>query len=186
MFHVGECWCDLLHIVSALRFGADVVLLQGGYSHWYLFSVLRLFRIQLIPVLMIVLWPKHKPLGRVKRFIWWLNGWFFGAVRGGIVTLRKNSVLPYSPRSPGGRPAPIQPTYPGSSGTVFFKPMSPPRRRPSGAVRRTIVRLNGRRLRPAGDHWRFAAEGITDIEFDLCGDGMGMDELKCATSNRRG
>jgi glycogen synthase len=166
MFHVGEYIGTLWHIASILRYGA-----------WYLFSVLRLFGIEVVPVLMVVLWAKYKPMGKGRRFLMRLNRHFFRRSISAVVSMSEDCSRQVREIS-NGRPAPIELFVPKFCPDLF-KGLEPPA--PSPPFR---VLYAGRIERYKGVFdlleiaRRFAAEGRTDVEFDLCGGGSASDELR--------
>ncbi|MBV8317172.1 MAG: glycosyltransferase [Planctomycetaceae bacterium] len=177
MYHIGEYLGNMRHIASALWFGADIVVIHGGYGHWYLFAPLRLLGIELVPVLMVVLWPKHRPLGRAKRFIQRLNGWFFRHSASVILSASEDctrQVLEITD----GRPASIKPFLPKYRPGLFdgLEPPAPPP--PFRVLYAGRIESNKGVFDLLEIARRFAAEGRTDIAFDLCGNGSALNELR--------
>jgi glycogen(starch) synthase len=176
-YHLGEIGRCLRLIASAVAFRADAVVIQGGFTHWYLFGLLRLFGIDVIPVLMVVFWRKYHSPGKVARTALRLNGWFFRHCVARILCA-SDDIRRQVVEVAGGRPAPIE----------FFLPMFRAESFPSlgAATTRPPFRIlfAGRMEANKGifDLLKVAslleAEGRTDIEFDLCGTGTAFDELK--------
>ena len=178
LYLLGQTWSGLRLIATAVRFGADVVVVMSGMT-WFSLALLPLFGIKVVPSLHAQLWrPAYPPRG-VNRIVWWLNGRFFrhvascvlclsDAIRRQLVGLTGPSHAPILPFVPTYR----QGTFdPGSES----RPASPPPFR---------VLYAGRVERDKGVFdlleiaKRFAAEGRDDIEFDLCGSGSVLEELR--------
>ena len=60
-FHVGEVLYGLGLWMTAVRFKADVALVDSGCAHFFVFSLFRLSRIQVVPILHNTLWPSGFP-----------------------------------------------------------------------------------------------------------------------------
>jgi glycosyltransferase involved in cell wall biosynthesis len=178
LFHLGQVFAGLRLVLSAVLFRADLVIVAEG-AHWFVLSMLPWFGIKVVPTLHCVLWPKtHPPTGRVNRFVWWLNRHFFRRGAFAILSLSNDITVQVRPML-GEKVVPIipfLPTYrPESFGDGLGPPPSPPPFRVFFAGR--IERNKGvfDLLEIAK---RFAREGHTEIEFDLCGDGSQLATLK--------
>jgi len=76
-YHLSRVWHLIGVMASAIRFRADVVVV-ANVSHWYLFSLLRLFGIEVVTSLHCTLWPVlNRPRRFVPRVLLRLNGWFW-------------------------------------------------------------------------------------------------------------
>jgi glycosyltransferase involved in cell wall biosynthesis len=65
-------------VAHALRHRANVVIADSGTAHWFVFSLLALFRVPVIAVMHNALWPLgFPPVRKSDRFFRRLNGWFF-------------------------------------------------------------------------------------------------------------
>jgi glycogen(starch) synthase len=60
-YHLGEISYGLDMIRTALRFRADVALVDSGCAHFFVFALFRLFGIRVIPILHNSLWPTGFP-----------------------------------------------------------------------------------------------------------------------------
>ncbi len=69
-FHLNQIWYGLSIIASALRFKADVLVVDSGTTHWFALSLLRLTRIRVVASLHNSYWASgFVPGGTVKRAI---------------------------------------------------------------------------------------------------------------------
>lgn len=76
-WHLGTLRYQLGLMWSAIRFRAQLAVL-GDTGHLWLFSVLRLFGIRIVPILHCTFWPAgFRQRSRVQRLVQWLNGWFW-------------------------------------------------------------------------------------------------------------
>ena len=174
-YHLGEIIYDLRLIASCVRFGADTVLLQGGYHYWFLFALLRPFGIRMIPILMVVLWRKHGALDLYRKLLGRLNGWFFRRAAWRILSM-SDDISRQVAELTSGRSVPIELFFPRFRRELFW-PVSPPASTPFRVL--FAGRIEGHKgvfdlLEVAR---RLASRGRADIEFDLCGTGGAFEEL---------
>jgi glycosyltransferase involved in cell wall biosynthesis len=182
LYHLGQLWYGIRLTISAVRFGVDVAIVSGG-AHWFSLGVLPMLGVKVVPTLHCVLWRKGRPPGGfVGRMVQALNGRFFRKRTAGVLSLSKDisdqlaELLRGTPKNI----IPFLPNYrPESFAGLGESPAPPPFR----------VFFAGRIERNKGVFdlleiaKRFAAEGRTDIEFDLCGDGSALAELRKAVSD---
>src|SRR5262249_12247213 len=155
---------------------ADVAVVFNGTAHWFALALLPLFGIRVVPSLHCVLWPLGRPPAGVGRLVQKLDARFF--VRSANAILSASGGIPRQVAAmTGGRNRPVVeflPTYRKSS----FEAIEPPAGQPFR------VFFAGRIERDKGVFdllaiaQRFATAGRTDIEFDLCGSGSALDELR--------
>src|ERR1039458_3165394 len=78
LYHLGQIWHGVRLAMSAKRFGADVVFVADGTTHWFMLGLVRMMGARVVPSLHSMLWPKHLGTGGViNRMILWLNARFF-------------------------------------------------------------------------------------------------------------
>src|SRR4051794_33306559 len=75
LYHLGQIWSGLRLSASAIRFGADVMVISVG-AHYFSLRLLPLFGVKVIPTLHCVFWPKTRPRRGVGKFIQRLNARF--------------------------------------------------------------------------------------------------------------
>lgn len=77
-YHIGEFLYGLVLLWKALRFKADVVLLDSGATYYFMLFLFRIFGMKTIPILHNTLWPAGFPPTKLSdRFIKWCDKWFF-------------------------------------------------------------------------------------------------------------
>lgn len=78
MYHLAELLYGIGLLATAVRFGANVAVLDSGGTHYFVTTLFRLAGIQLLPVLHNSLWPSGFPPTRlVPRLVLWLDSLFF-------------------------------------------------------------------------------------------------------------
>jgi len=178
LYHLGQLWAGLRLTATVLRFRADVLLTMGG-GGWYALLPLPLLGVKVIPTLHGHLWRvSHRPRG-VDAFLWRLSARLF---RRAAAIMYLSDSIARQVRSMAGPElrAPMLHFVPTYRPEVFRgiaeapAPAAPPFR----------VFYAGRIERDKGVFdlleiaTRFATEGRTSIEFDLCGSGAALEELR--------
>ncbi len=177
LYHVGQIWYGIRMALSAARFGADVAIISGG-THWFVAGLMRRFGIKVVPTFHCVLWRKNAPPGgNLSRLIWWLNGRFFRKSTAGFLSLSGDITAQLSPllRDAKKPILPFIPSYRPASFENLGTPAPPPPFRVFYAGRIEASKGVFQLLEIAK---RFDIEGRKDIEFDLCGDGNALEELR--------
>ena len=182
LYHVARVWYGLRLTMSAVRFGADVALVMDG-THWFALGLLPWFGIKPVLTLHCVLWPRHEQT--VSGLRWWIrtfNRRFFQKQLRGILSL-STAIKTQALELLGGKPVPIVSFLPSYRPAAFagFGP-------PAAPVPAFRVFFAGRIEKKKGVFdlldicKKFVAEGRNDIEFDLCGEGDHLDQLRAAAS----
>jgi glycosyltransferase involved in cell wall biosynthesis len=162
---------------KAVRFGADAVVVMSGMA-WFSLALLPLLGIKVVPTLHAKLWQPTNPPRGINRLVWWLNGKFFR--KASAVIYISDGVLEQLTGLTGELDAPVLyfvPTY--REGSFQAGEEGRP-----GQVPPFRVLYAGRVERDKGVFdllqvaKRFEAEGRRDVEFDLCGSGSALDELR--------
>ena len=178
MYHVGQTISAVRLIASAVRFKADLVVVTQT-SHWFVLGLLPLFGIAVVPTLHCVLWAKsHPPTGRLNRLIWKWNRRFFRKRVLAVLSLSNDITSQVESMLDGTslRIIPFLPSYRRESfGDGFGPPPLPPPFRVFFAGR---IEKNKGVFDLFNIARRFADEGHTEIEFDLCGTGGQLETLK--------
>jgi glycosyltransferase involved in cell wall biosynthesis len=125
-----------------------------------------------------VLWPKYRGQKPTQRFIRFLNARFLrrGAFR--ILSMSED-ITKQVTETTGGRPRPISqflPTY--RAGQFAGIAPADPGRRPFRVVFAGRIEQNKGVFDLLTIAERFDADGIRDIEFDICGTGSALDNLR--------
>jgi glycosyltransferase involved in cell wall biosynthesis len=178
LYHLGQVLAAGRLILSALLFRADAAVVTNGSGHWFPLSLLPLLGIKVIPSLHCVLWPKNRPPRGVNRVVQRLDAPFFARAAFAIMSASRDIAHQVAAMTSGTH-RPVKeflPTY--RPGTFAGSGEVPRARRPFR------VFFAGRVERDKGVFdlldiaRRFTAAGRTDIEFDLCGDGVALPELR--------
>lgn len=177
LYHLGQFWAGIRMGISAMRFGADVVVFSGGAS-WFSLGWLRWFGVKIVPTLHCVLWLKSDPMPRgIKNLVWKLNARFFRTSIAGVLSLSNDIThqLAELTRSVQKPIEPFLPSYRRESFAGLDTTLPPPPFRVffAGRIERNKGVFNLLEIAR-----RFAREGRSDIEFDLCGDGSALAELR--------
>jgi glycogen(starch) synthase len=183
LYHLGQIISGLRLVISAVFFRADVAIVADG-AHWFVLGLLPMFGIRVVPTLHCVLWPKNrKPKGLLNRIIWKMNAWFFRRRMVAVLSL-SNDITQQVREMIGDKSVPIIPFLPTyrreSFGDGFGPPPTPPPFRIFFAGR---IEKNKGVFDLLDIARRFATDGHTDIEFDLCGDGSQLEILRAATAS---
>lgn len=77
-YHLGEVIYGFMMLWRALRFRADVALVDSGATHYFMLFLFRLFGIKVVSILHNTLWPSGFPPKKwPDRVIKWCDKWFF-------------------------------------------------------------------------------------------------------------
>jgi glycosyltransferase involved in cell wall biosynthesis len=185
-YHLGQVWYGLSVLGSALRFGADVMIVDSGTTHWFVLKVLSLTRVRVVPCLHNVYWPAgYPPAGAVKRTILMLDGWFWRT--------RADATLCVSPECQ----RQVELIARGRNRAVFqfrgqylphvFASAPPPPPHESRPFRTVYV---GRVQREKGVFdlldiaERLERELPGQLQYEICGGGSDLEELKQTIAQR--
>jgi glycosyltransferase involved in cell wall biosynthesis len=182
LYHFGMIWYGVGLAMTSARFRADVAIVSDG-THWFTLGLMRMLGVRVVPSLHCVLWPKHRaPSGFVARLIQRLNARFFRRGATAILSL-SHDITEQLPTTLNGHPTPIipfLPTYRPDTFDGIGPPLPPPPFRVFFAGR---IERNKGVFDLLDVAKRFDAEGRTDIEFDLCGDGSALPALRQAVAD---
>jgi glycosyltransferase involved in cell wall biosynthesis len=178
LYHVGQIWAAGSLICSALAFRADVAVIVTGSSHWFPLAVLPLFGVKVVPSLHCVFWARNHPPSGVRRLIQRLDALFFARAASAFLSASRDIARQLAEVT-AGRHGPVVeflPTY--RLGTFANSGPPLPPRRPFRVL--YAGRIEGDKgvfdlLEIARG---FANSGRKDIEFDLCGNGSALPELR--------
>jgi len=59
----------LVIVFNALRYRVDTLIVADGTSYWFVFSILKLFKIKFIPTMHCVLWPPFKNINKKQKML---------------------------------------------------------------------------------------------------------------------
>lgn len=179
-YHLMMVWYGLLIVARALRFRAGVAVIAEGTTHWFVLWLLVACGVRVVPAVHCVLWPKFHPPGRAQRLLNRLNRAFFRRQAWAILSASQDINRQIEQITSGGSRPIIDflPTYRRDT----FAGVEQPRHDDQSFH----VLFAGRVERDKGVFdlleiaQRFSAEGRTEIEFDLCGSGSTLEELRAA------
>jgi glycogen synthase len=179
LYYCGQFWSTAHVMFHAIRCRADVLVHAGGTSLWFMLRLLPIFNVAVVPSLHCVLWRKsERAPGRAQRWIRGRDRLFWRRSASAILSISSdvsNQVVGLT----GSDHAPIiefLPTYrPGT-----FHPDPPPADRAN-----TFRVLFAGRIEPNKGALdlleiarRLAKAGRTEIEFDVCGEGSVLAQLR--------
>ncbi len=85
-YHLSQMLYGLGLLVTAVRFRADVALMDSGTTYYFVTSLFRLMGIRVIPMLHNSIWPSgFPPTGSVQRAILWLDSLFYRHVATAVI-----------------------------------------------------------------------------------------------------
>jgi len=77
-FHLTEILYGIGLLTTALRFRAQVVLVDSGCTHFFVLSLFRLFGMRIVPILHNTLWASgFPPIKPAPRLVLWLDSLFW-------------------------------------------------------------------------------------------------------------
>ena len=77
-YYLAELWYGLGLLITAVRFRADLAVIDSGHTFYFMTALYRLFGIRVIPVLVNSLWPNGFPPTRPgPRLVLWLDSFFY-------------------------------------------------------------------------------------------------------------
>ncbi len=77
LYHFGQIWYMISILFLIQKFKPDVFLVVQGRPYWFIFSVLPLLGIKIIPSIHCVLWPKFLPRKLSHKILYGLTRYFF-------------------------------------------------------------------------------------------------------------
>lgn len=177
LYHLGQIWYGLRLTLTAVRYRADVAVVSAG-AHWFSLALMPWMGVKVVPTLHCVLWQKGRPpRNRIGRIIRGLNGRFFRRSVAGVLSL-SNDITEQLRELLGGKSKIVVPFLPTYRRESFEGIESPPTAPPFRVFFAGRIERNKGVFDLLDIAKRFAAEGRTDIMFDLCGEGTALLELR--------
>jgi glycosyltransferase involved in cell wall biosynthesis len=85
-FHIGEIIYGLGLLATALRFRAQVALIDSGSTHFFVLTLFRIFGISIVPILHNTLWANgFPPVKPFSRLVLWLDRVFWGWIPTAVI-----------------------------------------------------------------------------------------------------
>jgi glycosyltransferase involved in cell wall biosynthesis len=178
LYRLGQIWSGLRFTLTALRFRPDVMLTMGG-AEWFSLGLVPLLGTKVVVTFHGHLWRVARAPRGVDRLLWWLNGRFFRRHAKAFMYI-SDSIAEQLRGLTGPLSVPVlrfAPTYRAE----LFRPAAstpPPPAPPFRVFYAGRVEHNKGVFDLLEVAKRFAAAGRTDIEFDLCGEGTALDEVR--------
>jgi len=180
LYHIGEILYGLGLLATALRFRANLAVIDSGTTHYFVTTLFRLMGIRVVPVLHNTIWPHGFPPTRlIPRLICWLDAWFYRHVATAVIGVSPECVRQVEQLTPGRHPplyqirAQFMPEY--------FAQIPPP---PPYDQRPFQMMFLGRVNRDKGvfDILQMAqkveAREPGRVCWEICGSGSDLEELK--------
>jgi glycosyltransferase involved in cell wall biosynthesis len=179
-YHLGRILYGLQMLVRARQFRAGVLVVSGG-TPWFITRLFALLGIRVVPTLHCVLWRQFRPLRPSDRCLNALGRPLFRRSAWAILCLSREIDRQVKYLT-GGHHVRLEPFLPSYRRELFDG--VPP---PSLPARPFLVLYVGRIERKKGVFdllevaRRLRDAGRTDVEFDLCGAGAALEELRSRT-----
>jgi len=186
LYHFGQIIYGLRLLIASLWFRADVAIVCGG-THWFVLSLMSLLGIRVVPSLHCMLWRAGS--NRIQYRYMWLrrfvrkwDSWFFRHQTTAILsvsaqlTAQVRSLL--QANDDVGASPPIYTFTPIYRRGPFDRISPPPAGKPFRVLYIGRIERNKGVFDLSRVALRLAHEGHTDIEFDLCGSGNALPELR--------
>ena len=85
LYHLRQIWCGLRLLIRAVRFRANVAIIDSGNTHWFVLTIFYWLGISVIPSLHCVLWPKYTGKRLSDKVSLKLGSYFFSKGCQGIL-----------------------------------------------------------------------------------------------------
>ena len=178
-YHLKQVWCGLQLLASAIRFRANVAVVNDGTTYWFVLYLFSWLGIKVIPTLHCMLWYKYLPPRLVDKLNLSVSRNLFASDCQGILVASQDIAKQIFQLTRGKH----QPIF------EFF---STYRRAdftniPEPSVTSPFRVLFAGRIEPDKGVFdlleiakRFTSEGRQDIIFDICGEGSALESLRLA------
>ena len=184
LFYVGQEWAALRLIVSALWFKADVAVVACGTASWISLRLMPLLGIPVVPSLHCMIWPPYREQTRLQRLVRRCRSPFFRKsatrvlsaseeITTQLKTLTRNTARPVTQFLPSYRRQHFDAlNAPSGNHQDHFRVLFAGRIETNKGVFDLLEIAK-----------RFDRSGDRAIEFDLCGAGSAMEQLKAAAAS---
>jgi glycogen(starch) synthase len=179
-YHLAEILYGLGLLATAVRFRADVALIDSGSTHFFVASLFRMMGIRVIPILHNTLWPHgYPPTRRIQRAILALDSFFFRRVATAVIGVSPECTRQVEQITRGCPPPLFQCRYQFLRG--YFAQIPPP---PPFDQRPFRIEFVGRAAHSKGifDVLEIArkveARVPGQVKWEMCGSGPDLEELR--------
>lgn len=178
-YHLRQVWCGLHLLASAIRFQANVAVINDGTTYWFVLYLFSWIGIKVIPTLHCMLWCKYLPPRLVDKLNLSLSRNLFASDCQGILVASQDIAKQISQLTLGKHQPILEffSTYLRADFANIPKPSvaSPFRVLFAGRVEQEKGVFDLLEIAK-----RFATEGRQDIIFDICGEGSALESLRLA------
>jgi glycosyltransferase involved in cell wall biosynthesis len=163
---------------DALWWRANVAIVSAGACHWIGLLLLPLFRVRVVPCLHNALFVPNRESGRGQRLELRSASWFFRLGARAVLSC-SHVVTRQLDAITGGRHGPVEQFLPVYR-REYFTDFPPPEknRRPFRVLYVGRIEADKGVYTLTELARRYAEAGRTDIEFDVCGSGSALEELR--------
>lgn len=179
-YHLGEVLYGLGLFITALRFRANVAVLNSGSTYYFVMSLFPLAGIKTIVVLHAALWPSgYPPSGLVRRLIMKLDSVFFRWLPIGVIGVSPECIRQVEQLT-NGRHTPLYQIR-AQFRCEYFQAIPSA---PSHHQRPFRIMYIGRIIRFKGVFdilemaKRIEAKAPGRVRWEICGSGLDLEELK--------
>ncbi|MBD6619944.1 glycosyltransferase family 4 protein [Komarekiella sp. 'clone 1'] len=178
LYHLRQIWCGLHLLASAIRFRANVAVVDSGTTYWFVLSLFSWLGVKVIPSLHCLLWCKYLPPRLVDKLNLLLSHNLF-AYDCKAVLVASHDIAAQISHLTGGKHQPILEFF-STYHCADFANLAVP------DIKQSSFRIlfAGRVERNKGVFdlleiaKRFATEGRQEIIFDICGEGSALETLR--------
>jgi glycogen synthase len=180
-YHLYQIRSGFSLLREARRFRVHAIVADSGTTHWFMLSLFPWFGIKVIPSLHCLLWKKYGSQKIGEKVTLMLSRRLFARDAQAILAASEDiaqqvTALTVKP------PRPIFEFFPTYRGKDFSEiPMPPQVRSPFHVLFAGRVEVDKGVFDLLAIAQRFVADGITEVVFDICGDGSALAALRSQT-----
>jgi glycogen(starch) synthase len=176
-FHLGRVWNGLGLVLSAVRFRADVAIVAEG-SHWFMFSLMRLAGVKVVPSLHNALIARQASSSLPVRIIRRLNAAFFRKCCYAVLSASHD--LSEQLAQLVGHPLPTVVEFLPLYNQQTFESVREPRRDETPFRVLFVGRVEPEKgvFDLVAVAQRLASMGRCNVEFDICGTGSALPQMQ--------
>jgi glycogen synthase len=178
LYHLNSIWYGLGLITSAVRFRANVAIVADGMTHWFIYSLLSWLGVKVILSLHCVLWCQHLPQTTKEKWILKISRRLLAKDCAGMLVVSDDIAKQVSELT-SGKHQPIIRFLPVYRRQQFID-ISDPEENYAPFKVLFVGRIESAKgvfdlLEIAKG---FAASGLKNIQFNLCGSGSALESLR--------
>lgn len=178
-YHLRQVWCGLHLLASAIRFQANVVVVNDGTTYWFVLNLFSWLGLIVIPTLHCMLWCKYLPPRLVDKVNLTLSRNLFASNCQAIL-VASHDIAKQISQLTGGKHQPIFEFFSTYRRADFANILEPSLASPFRVLFAGRVEEDKGVFDLLEIAKRFASEGRHDIIFDICGEGSALESLRFA------